>query len=162
MFSNSQHYITQLFLIELFALALNRYSQNSESASNVVYSFTALPLELIQHNYDLGDYDCSTFTLLSLLSDIHTCCLGTNGSRVAICSITCIKNFLLLAFPIVSHSCTTLYSDMEGCKWLSNMGKAVWSCLFIRSSEDKNPIWSGVKRYTVRHRNFTGKNFRRG
>ena len=104
-----------MFLVEMFALTLNYYSQNPESASNVVYSFTALPLELIQYNYDLGDCDCSSITPLPLLSDIHTCYPGSNGSRVALCFMTCIKNFLLFAFLIVSLSHTTLYSDMEGC-----------------------------------------------
>ena len=44
-----------MFLVEVFALALNHFSPNLESASNVVYSFAALPLELIQYNYNLGD-----------------------------------------------------------------------------------------------------------
>ena len=80
-------------------MALSHYSQCPESASNVVYSFTGLPLELIQYNYDLGDCDCSTITPLSLLPDINTSYPGSNGSRVAICSVTCIKNFLTVGFP---------------------------------------------------------------
>ena len=92
-----------MLLVEVFALALSHYSQNSESASIIVCSFAALPLELIQYNYDPRDCDCSTITPLFLLSDIHTCCPGNNESRVAICSMTCIKNFLVLAFLIVSH-----------------------------------------------------------
>ena len=90
--------LEQLFL-EVFALALSHYSQSLESASNVVCSFTALPLELIQYNYNLGDCDCSTITPLYLLLDIHTCCPGSNGSRVAICSMICIKSFLTVGFP---------------------------------------------------------------
>ena len=89
-----------IILVKVFALALSHYSQNPESLSNVVYSFTSLPLELIQYNYDLGDSNSATITPLSLLPNIHTCCPGSNGSRVAICSITNI--FLLLAFLIVS------------------------------------------------------------
>ena len=133
----------------MFALALNHYSQNPESASNVVYPFIALPLELIQYNYDLGDCDCSTITPLSLLPDIHTCYPGSNGSRVTICSMTYIKNFLTFGFPHCLFSQTTLYSDMEGCNWLSNMGKVVWSCRFIRRSEKENPLWSGVEQYII-------------
>ena len=87
-----------VILVEVFALALSHYSQNPESASNVIYSFASLPLELIQYNYDLGDCDCSTITPPSLLPDIHTC-PGSNGSKVAICSITYIKNFLTVGFP---------------------------------------------------------------
>ena len=89
-----------IILVKVFALALSHYSQNPESLSNVVYSFASLPLELIQYNYDLGDSNSATITALSLLPNIHTCCPGSNGSRVAICSIT--KIFLLLAFLIVS------------------------------------------------------------
>ena len=73
----------------MFALALSNYSQSPESASNVVYSFTAFLSELTQYNYDLGDSDCLTITPLSLLPNIHICCPGSNGSRVAICSMTC-------------------------------------------------------------------------
>ena len=140
--------VGKLFLVEVFALALSHYSQSPESASNVVYSFTALPLELIQYNYDLGDCDCSTITPLSLLPDIHTCCPGSNGSKVAICSMTYIKNFLTVGFPHC-FSQTTLFSDMEGCNWLSNMGKVVQSHRFIRSSEDENPLWSGLEQYII-------------
>ena len=111
-------------------MALSHYSQNPESASNVVYSFTFLPLELIQYNYDLGDCDCSTITPLSLLSDIHTCCPGSNGSRVAICSIT--KIFLLLAFLIVS-------SHRQHCIliWRVATDFLIWAklCKVIDSSE---------------------------
>ena len=89
--------------IILVEVALSHYSQNPESPSNV-YFFASLPLELLQYNYDLGDCDCSKITLLSLLPDIHTCRPGSNGSKVAIRSITYIKNFLtVLAFLIVSH-----------------------------------------------------------
>ena len=101
-----------IILVEVFALALSHYSQNPESSSNVVYSFASLPLELIQYNYDLGDSNCATITPLSLLPDIHTCCPGSNGSRVAICSMTYIKNFLTVGFPRCLSQ-TTLYSDME-------------------------------------------------
>ena len=93
----------------MFALALSHYSQNPESSSNVAYSFASLPLESIQYNYDLGDYDCST---LSLLPDIHTCCPGSNGSRVTICFMMYIKNFLTFGFPHCLFSQTILYSDM--------------------------------------------------
>ena len=93
-----------IILVKVFALALSHYSQHSESPSNVVYSFASLPLELIQYNYDLGDCDCSTITPLSLLPAIHTCCPGSNGSRVAICSMTYIKNFITVGFPhYLSH-----------------------------------------------------------
>ena len=61
-----------------------------------------------------GDYDCSKITPLSLLPDIHTCRPGSNGSKVAICSIMYIKNFLTVGFPHYLSQ-TTLYSDMEGC-----------------------------------------------
>ena len=108
----------------MFALVLSHYSQNPESPSNVVYSFASLPLELIQYDYDLGDCDCSTITPLSLLPNIHTCSPGSNGFKVAICSMTYIKNFLTVGFPHCLSQ-TTLYSDMEGCNWLSNMGKVV-------------------------------------
>ena len=93
----------------MFALALSHYSQNPESLSNVVYSFASLPLELIQYDYDLGDSNSETITPLSLLPNIHTC-PGSNGSRVAICSIT--KNFLTFGFSHCLFSQTTLYSDM--------------------------------------------------
>ena len=96
----------------MFTLALSHYSQNPESSSNVVYSFASLPLELIQYNYDLGDSNCSTITPLSLLPDIHTYCPGSNGSRVAIYSMTYNKNFLTFGFPHCLFSQTTLYSDM--------------------------------------------------
>ena len=130
----------------MFTLALSHYSQNPESSSNVVYSFASLPLELIQYNYDVGDSNCSTITPLSLLPDIHTCCPGSNASRVAIYSMTYNKNFLTFGFPHCLFSQTTLYSDMGGCNWLSNMSKVVWSCWFIRSSEEENPLWSGSYR----------------
>ena len=77
--------LEQLFLVEVFAVALSHYSQNPESASNVVYSFASLLLKLIQYNHNLGDRDCSTITPLSLLPGIYTYCPGSNGSRVAIC-----------------------------------------------------------------------------
>ena len=48
---------------------------------------------------DLGDCDCLTITPLSLLPDIHIfCCPGSNGSRVAICSMSFIENFLSVGF----------------------------------------------------------------
>ena len=107
------------------------YSQNQESLSNVVYSFASLPLELIQHNYDLGDSNCATITPLSLLPDIHTRCTGSNGSRVAVCSIT--KIFLLLAFPIVS-------SRRQHCIliWGVAIDFLIWAklCEVVDSSED--------------------------
>ena len=61
-----------IILVKVFALALSHYSQNPESLSNVVYSFTSLPLELIQYDYDLGDSNSETITPLSLLPNIHT------------------------------------------------------------------------------------------
>ena len=68
-------------------------------------SIAALPLELIQYNYDLGDYDCSTITPLSLLSDIHTCCSGSNESSVAICHMMCIKiSYCWLSSLFLSHT----------------------------------------------------------
>ena len=88
--------------LKVCTLALSHYSQNPESSSNVVYSFASFPLELIQYNYDLGDSNCSTITLLSLLPDIHTFCPGSNGSRVAIYSMTYTKDFLTFGFLIVS------------------------------------------------------------
>ena len=97
--TGSYSLLEQLFFVEVFALALSHLSQNPESASNVVYSFTALPLELIQYNYDLGDCDCSTTTPLSLFPNIHTCCPGINGSRIAIYPMTCIKKILSVGFP---------------------------------------------------------------
>ena len=128
-------------------MALSHYSQNPESPSNV-YFFASLPLELIQYNYDLGDCNCSKITPLSLLPNIHTCRPGSNGSKVAIGSITYIKNFLTVGFPHCLSQ-TTLYSDMEGCNWLSNMGKVVQSHQFIRNSEDENPLWSGVEQCII-------------
>ena len=104
-----------IILIEVFALALSHYSQNPESASNAVYSFASLPLELIQHNYNLGNCDCLIITPLSLLPDIHTCCPESSGSKVVNCSTTYIKNFLTVGFPHC-FSQTILYSDMEGYK----------------------------------------------
>ena len=71
-------------------------------------------MELIQYNYDLGDCDCSKITPLSLLPDIHTCCPGSNESKVAICTMMYIKNFLTVGFPHCLSQ-TTLYSDIEGC-----------------------------------------------
>ena len=115
----------------MFILALSHYSQNLETLSNVVYSFASLPLELIQYNYDLGDGNCATITPLSLLPDIHTCCPGSNGSRVAICSIT--KIFLLLAFLIVS-------SHRQHCIliWEVAIDFLIWAklCEVVDSSED--------------------------
>ena len=129
----------------MFALALSHYSQNPESSSNVVYSFASLPLESIQYNYDLGDCDCSTITPLSLLPDIHTCCPGSNGSRVTICFMTHIKNFLS-SLSLLTDNTAFWYG---GCNWLSYMGKVVWSCRFIRSSEEENPLWSGVEQCII-------------
>ena len=125
--------LKQLFLVEVFALALSHYSQSPESTSNVVYSFTALPLELIQYNYDLGDRDCSTITPLSLLPDIHTCCPGSNGSRVAICSMTCIKNFLTVGFP----HCLFLTDNTFILIWRVATDFLIWTelCEVIYSSE---------------------------
>ena len=97
----------------MFTVALSHYSQNPESSSNVVYSFTSLLLELIQYNYDLEDSDCLTITPLSLLPDIHTCCPASNGSRVAIYSMAYNKKFLTFDFPHCIFSQTTLYSDMR-------------------------------------------------
>ena len=107
-------FVRTIILVEVFALALSHYSQNPQSVSNVFYSFASLPLDLIQYNYDLGDCDCLTITPLSLFPDIHTCCPGSNGSKVAICSMMYIKNFLTVGFPHCPSQ-TTLYSDMEGC-----------------------------------------------
>ena len=104
-----------IILVNVFTLALNHYSQNPESSSNVVYSFASLPFELIQYHYDLGDSNCSTITPLSLLPEIHTCCPGSNGSRVAIYSMMYNKNFLTFGFPHCLSSQTTLYSDMGSC-----------------------------------------------
>ena len=59
------------------------------------------------------------------------------------------KIFLLLAFLIVSHKQHGINSDMGGCNWLSNMGKVAQSCQFIRSSEDENPLWSGLEQYII-------------
>ena len=42
-----------IILVEVCALAFSHYSQNPESASNVIYSFTALLLELIKYNYNV-------------------------------------------------------------------------------------------------------------
>ena len=88
--------VETIILVEVFALALSHYSHNPKSTSNVVYSFTSLPLELIQYNYDLGDCDCSTITPLSLLPNIHTCCPGSIGSAL---TMTYMKNFLTVGFP---------------------------------------------------------------
>ena len=128
-------------------MALSHYSQNPESPSNV-YFFASLPLELIQYNHDLGDCDCSKITPLSLLPNIYTCCPGSIGSKVAIRSIMYIINFLTVGFPHCLSQ-TTLYSDMEDCNWLSNMGKVVQSHQFIRNSEDENPLWNGVEQYII-------------
>ena len=57
---------------------------------------------------------------------------------------------------IVSFLQTTLHSDMEGCNWFSNMDWVVWSHLFIRSSEDENPLWSGVEWYIIRKQALNG------
>ena len=120
-----------IILVKVFALALSHYSQNPETSSNVVYSFASVPLELIQYNYDLGDSNCAIITPLSLLPDIHTRCPGSNGSRVAICSIT--KIFLLLAFLIVSshrQHCTLI--------WEVAIDFLIWPklCEVVDSSED--------------------------
>ena len=85
-------------ILRVLGVPVGISNQSPESASNVVYSFTALPLELIQYKYNLGDCGCSAITPLSLLPDIHICCPGSNGSRVAICSMTCIKIFLTVGF----------------------------------------------------------------
>ena len=36
----------------------------------------------LQYDYNLRDCDCLAITPLSLLPDIHTCCPGSNGSRL--------------------------------------------------------------------------------
>ena len=50
-----------IIFVEVFALALSHYSQSPESASNVVYSFTALPMELIQY-YTVTDNGLAFYT----------------------------------------------------------------------------------------------------
>ena len=67
----------------------------------------------------------------------------------SICSMMYIKTFLTFGFPHFLFSQTTLYSEMEGCNWLSSMGKFVWSFRFIRSSEEENPVWSGVEQFII-------------
>ena len=83
-------------------------------------------------NYDLGESNSATITPLSLLPNIHTCCPGSNGSRVAICSIYN-KNFLTFGFSHCLFSQTTLYSD----KGVA-IDFLIWAklCEVVDSSED--------------------------
>ena len=97
-----------------------------------------LEIVIVQQLLCYLSYPISTLVVLEV----------ANGSRVfALWHVS--KFFLILAFLIVTFSQTTLYSDMEGCQWLTNMGKVVRCCLFIRSAEDENPLWIRVEQHII-------------
>ena len=63
--------------------------------------------------------------------------------------MTYIKNFLTVGFPHSLFFTDNIIFWYGGLQLTSNMGKVEQSRWFIRSSEDENPLWSGIEQYII-------------